>query len=80
MLFLYPGLIKIEDAIQVPVQEKCAMSFYFMEFPVWVVSCCRGRNQGHLHMDPIDRFSKNREEEEEEANEQHLGSPFVLVT
>ena len=28
----------------------------------------------------LDRFSKNREEEEEEENEQHLGSPFVLVT
>ena len=29
MLFVYPRLTKIEDAIQVPVQEKRAISFYF---------------------------------------------------
>ena len=37
----------------VQARQKRAISFYFMEFPVWVVSCCPGRNQGHLHMDPV---------------------------
>ena len=50
MLFLYPGLTKIEDAlIQVPVQEKRATSFYFGISSISLVSCCPGRNQGHSH-------------------------------